>query len=225
MSIGPGEGLNFDFDLGPERIYDPETVADYVIWPLVDELWWDDWRQNTFAGNANVSTRRGTHKGQKFDIAIRAFTDVWIDADDTKYTATDIELASVAVIEVESILEDDRRDMVLAAASNDSKQVQKYKRKTLLVKAAANYVFHSDGESGIESHQLVENNQGEVIWHLETTQKPPKIDEDNPDTVVLCDPMLREQDMELIEAGLYVFRAPRALIRALHEIKAHPIVS
>jgi hypothetical protein len=86
MSVESGEVSDSVVD--PRNSYNPETLANEVIWPLVNYIWTcgtgtDDWRRDAVAEEDMINTfRRGRHKGRNFRAELAASLDAEIEIDD-----------------------------------------------------------------------------------------------------------------------------------------------
>lgn len=84
--------------------------------------------------------------------------------------------------------------------------------------------FQFDAENTVQVHlsQRLLAPDGEIIWQPRTV-----VDRENPEahTPIHMPRTFNEADMDLLESGLGVFRAPKAILHALEEIRQHPMVS
>lgn len=214
MAINPSELPSFDMDFA-RREYDPGRIAEEVIWPLVDAVWWDDWRQRSHVGNEWHIIKRGARNGELVDVILNAFQDAQIlDFDEEPDESEPFgPTLSTAILEVEPILTDERRDIILDLAAEDNSKIAAALERheagekldedeqddddpevdieDLTVKINFSYKFYSDGEYMIESGKVVEDIEGIVIWckdedeDVTTIEEPETVDEDDPETVVL----------------------------------------
>jgi hypothetical protein len=225
MAVGPGELPSFDLDFGPQQEYDPAKIAAEVIWPLVDAVWWNDWRKFSHVGNEWHVTKRGlNHLGELIDVTLNAFQDACILDIDEEIDDNDPDgpTMATAILELEPILTDHRRDIVLAHAAADNDEiadaVERYNSgeershededededeegeprlyvEDLTVKLNFSYKFYSDGEFAIESGKVVEDIEAFAIWTK---------DEDD-DLVIMEKPeAVNEDDPETIILGQIV---------------------
>jgi len=100
----------------------------------------------------------------------------------------------------------------------------------LVVKVGLTYYIDTDDDLVIEASQLIEDVDGEVIWNDSPYDgKEREDDEEATDTPadgiilgVCPEVKILEHDMEMIEAGIYILRAPEAIRKALAVIKVNP---
>jgi hypothetical protein len=230
MSVNPGENPNFDIDFGPMRSYSPEQIAEQLVWPLVDAVWWNDWRRYSHIGNQFHVSKRGVGLGgQQIDVTLSAYHDLerLSSGDDDG-----IPILSTAILDIEPIVIDERRDFILASAMADEPKINEWNDEHTTVKVGTAYKFYSDGEYAIQTGQTVEDIDGEAAWTKEDDDEESESyateDEDFSDEILfetIVPPSILDHDMEMISAGLYIFNAPAAIIKALHLIKKNTVES
>ncbi|MGI9027637.1 MAG: hypothetical protein ACR2FM_02205 [Candidatus Saccharimonadales bacterium] len=228
MSSVPGEMPSFDFNFGPQRTYDHIQLADTVVWPLVNEIWWQDWRTKSHLGNEMHVLKRGVINSQLFDVAIGAYTEL---TDREEEPGDSNPIISVATIDIRSIVEDERKDMILSLAAYQSDELEHYDVEHLLVNTGTVYKFGTDNDVEIETSQSVESIDGQIVWYSDSTDEDEEADEPDEDTPTIviysAQPATKifDQDMDMLQAGLLVFNSPTAIIKALHTIRDNPVLS
>lgn len=221
MASIPGEASGFSFDFGPERSFDQIEVAQRLIWPLVDVYWQGDWREQSKVGHEMRIPRSGMFNGQNYDVALTAFSQYLLEEEDEE---SGIPILSSAVLEVEPIVTDERKDMIIAKAQqDDAERFEEMDEEDLVAKISTSYSFDTDDDMEIETCQAVEDIEGEHVWMSESSSYidvPSDQDTENEVIISMRTPStLLEHDMELIEAGLYILRAPKSIMKALAIIK------
>jgi hypothetical protein len=242
MTYRPGEGGDFEFNLEVPQAVDPEVLAEYVLWPMVDSYWRGDWREVS-ALTDNLEVRKlGSIEGQQYDVGLFASNDVWEVDEDTE---TGLGKLATVVIDVQTLVTDGRRDVLLSSAREDiGKRIENGRMLNdetielldedmdpddLCFKVAATYSIDTDGDVEIDIDQSIEDVTGNIIWYKEPSSDENDADdnEDDPDDeestkIIYPRPIqaiIMEHDLELIEYGVRVLDPTQAVLRALRELR------
>lgn len=225
MSTDPNRLPDFE----PFKAFDHRLVGSRVLWPLVDKLWEDDWRKNSFLGNEMHISRRGNGSEGLMDVTVSAYTERESDDD---FSTENIPIISTVEVTIHQHTTDERRDMIIDAAVADAEEVDPDDEDEITIndfddlddvqtRVISSYLLDTDGELQINTGQAVTDIEGHEVWTLESRSHIPRLDPDNPETVVhsVIPSRLHRHDMDLLESGLIVFRAPEALVKALQALK------
>jgi hypothetical protein len=212
------------FDFGPEKSYNPEMVAEQVVWPLVDYLWRGDWRVASQVGDELHIPKHGKHGDKILDVALEADCDEWTDDKGQK------RINYGASLSIEEVTTNLSRDIALQAAKiamtefvdendedneeDESELWPEGDEKDFIVRKGASYFFESDGYWNLELYRSIEGPQQRVtVGMLDTELEGVSLDK------------LLYHDIEAIEACCIVMNAPVAIKKALEVIKAKPVFS
>jgi hypothetical protein len=234
MSITPGEFPGIGVT-GTERQYDHRAVEMHLIWPLVSLHYrgGKDFRETHATAQLNVR-KNDIFNGCEYDVLLRAEHDVFGGDENTH---TGVPSLTTAYLEVEEVVYDHRRGVILSAAREQSKKVREEDEVDLRTKVGACFRFDTDGDGYVEIKQIVEDFEGFMIWPeadepydngAEDDSDGEDIDteKDSEERVIIkpwTEVRLFDQDMELIEAGIYLLNPTRGIKKALEIIRANPI--
>lgn len=215
MSMQPGGFPDFDFDSTMFRSYDHVELAQRVVWPMVDTLWRGDWRENSWPNDDLSVCRHGSYGGTNYGAQIGAYT----ETEDVADTDKNNPIISTAFLEVQEILDQQARLGILELAESELDEMREasstFDKSQLIAKSCVAYKFDTDDDLEISSSTVLESPGGNVIWFEDTQSK----DTDEHHDYYGLETPLYAQDLERIEAGLYVLKTPRAIMKTLQKIK------
>lgn len=231
--------------IGALPAFDHEALAKTVLWPLVEVRCGYDWQEETFAGNELLIMYRGEIDGLTTEVELCAETEGIDEDDDSSFNETDL-LSTVEVVIARHVV-DERRDMIFQAMNQwRSRQTEESlvfpvdfyaeKQETLVAKIISSYAIDTDGDLFLQQLQGLHTADNVLVWDskdLEDEEDAVDLldgDATIEDILAVCDdesknPILREHDMELLESGLIVARAPQIILNAFQVIKNNPTLS
>lgn len=115
--------------------------------------------------------------------------------------------------------------MIIVLASAQGSKFEKRDPDDLEFRLGSAYAFNAMGYAEVEKCQTITNRGGEIIWTSSLGKLTSSADT-NDEFIIRGDadtPILKEDDMDRIEAGIYIFKAPHAIKRALEIIRAEPV--
>ncbi len=212
----PSEGAGgFNFDVVPEEIYDTRAIADVAIWPLADYLWRGDWRNDSEPGHFFRFPRSGMVDGAHFEVVLIARCEFYLAKSDEVIT-DDVTLI------VEEIAQGAEKAFIISEAQKDDPTASKAwdEGQHLIVKKSYNYCFGDAFENTITP--LIEDTNGAELWVPSelAAADTKRGDEDEDDQAEAS--VLRLPDLETIELAFDILKAPKAIRRALRELKSAP---
>lgn len=230
MSAVPGESPSFDFSLIPQEYFDRDRIAEEVVWPLVNHYWRGEWRlYSALEDSLNIS-RKGSHNGGEYLVSLTAHNSL-MDEDDPE---EGIPVLGEATFELESIVHDERRDMILSKAEEDP-DVAELDEDDTVVSTCTVYNFDTDGDMQVTTEHIVKAFHGEMLWYEEQGEISDVIEteEDSDDDELGTEDELRllewpdiklqQPDMDQLESGLYVLRAPDVIMATFKAIRQNPL--
>lgn len=233
--------------------FSAEEVAEKVMWPLIDDVWRDDWREHSVVASDPfryprrgvipdrivvrntlpsseyadsvllASTIAGEGDVDEFGVPLREsyvslLLKLYVDAD-----AKDA-MINRAIQEEENTSEepeeseedeDEHAELVVVEGVN---YINNYDDPgdELLAVISTEFMFDSSGGAEIARKQWLAEPDGTLVWTPSMV-----VDKDDSDAIgsVYSPEAFTRTDVDLIEAGLYIFKAPEAIIRALRAIK------
>lgn len=226
--------------------FDDEKIADQVIWSLVDYIWEDDWRENSFVGNNLTIMRRGSDEEGKIDVRLEAYTELFDEEDDEYLDGSDEGeshsqqrcILSTAEISIRRHVTDERRDMMIQRAlseveedEEDELSIEDYDyddEEKVVAQIEQFYMFDTDGCMEKSVAQRLADIKGNAIWHSESASDLLYESSEDPDTgtVILSSisPIYLDKfDLHALESGLLVFNAPKDILQALRKIRQRPV--
>lgn len=192
--------------------FDPEEVADTIIWPVVDELWQGDWRSESYPGMPFQFPRRS--------IVGELVTDVYLVAA-SEHPEEDQEaegMVCCATIDIQTIVTDALRDHVIGRAFEEWIETRHeygelYTPEDLVVKTSTAYIFQS-GEVLVQNSQhVVEEIDGDILW----------TSNDYDADVMPFQARLYEHDLNRLGQALFVLTESPEHEEVLAAIKKRPV--
>lgn len=249
-----GKAVSFDFGIDGHQ-YDAHEIGELVLWPMVDKAWHrrDLWRKRSFPGNNLRLAQRGWHRSAQYQVELKAVT-YNDDYDGEEDEVTGLAVGHVMQLGIKWFVENDRKDMIIAQAQAEARQVSEATPEQLaimgkgyeededededdereailpehfddpdclLASSHTRYELSTSGKVEIETQQHIMDEEGEELWTSDslTVAGGTELADSLYFTVPERYPSFHHDDIELIEAGLYVFGSPRSLIRALRQIQ------
>lgn len=218
MATEPGEMPTFDF--GPERAYNAELIAEQVVWPLVNKHCDGDWRQESEDKDVLTFSKRKMHQGRMLYVELAADCEkLYIDDDQPEVIRT-------AMLYLEEVAIEPGRTILLEAAriafsegTHESAGFDEWlwpdgDESHFVVKKCAAYLFDTDGDWDAKPYRRVEGPNRQLSVPLSKAEES-----------LVAEDKLALHDVEAIEAGCFVLNAPKAIIKAIQNVKDRPVFS
>jgi hypothetical protein len=222
MSSVPGEVPEFNIDLGPEKTYAPEVIADKIMWPVVDAFWHGNWREDSIPKQEFTFPKVGQHNGAMLDVELNADCEL----------SEDMISRSVSLA-VEEILTGDIRAFTLARIKqqyeqeveewedNDEEDADEWPEgdeERFIIRCGVGFTFEEDGNWYINLYHAVEGPYERLVVYPNDADNSP---EDLKDMSQLSQ-RIREHDLEMMEVAFEILGAPEEITHALQEVRVHP---
>lgn len=215
------------FEMEPNA-YDVDRVALEVIWPLVDYAWHagrrsDNWLEDTKARDSVTTFGRKTIEGQEFRVVLEACADYTFEDDEET-----LALVRSATIKVEETARGDAREVLMNRALVEVEKADKAIREAGHGDAPSAWPEGEDDEIAIKTVRTYEFNcSGDWgdphVVAVEGLDKRIEISFDNRNESI--DYEMRLHDVEAIEVACRVLSAPKAIMKAIQNIKHQPVAS
>lgn len=224
-----------------ETHIETDEVLSSVVWPLVDHCWRDDWRANSYPDNRLVIEKMGKVGPKLFRATLVADTGVELTGFDDERTVHEVG------IHVDELLsEGSEAKLVLASLAEKNPRIHEVVEDTAKFNflRGTSYFFDEDGDLFLDHYSaILDKMTNECVVDDEGRLTPAyggnledfaevdfvehflhgRISDDSSDDD--CPPdlgpdVLRDHDLEHLENGVLVFKAPRAIIDTLNRLRA-----
>jgi hypothetical protein len=229
---------------GTEIGYDPERIANDVIWPIIDDKYRGDYRRESLPTMDEFSyPKAGTYKGRLLEVTLTAGCDEEMrkvsDGEDELDLAFMIHDATITITEhtpamLEYVLERFKEEDASAAD-----EYLKDDDEDPSLRSISRYRFYIDTFGGVTSrgyYALVDSEMFEVwctdditIEEFEGSDDEPDTDLDDEDSTVFdrmtpsTEP-LYDEDIEMLLTAAAILDAPDNVVGYLQKIKKYPDV-
>lgn len=143
--------------------FDPDKIAERLIWPVVDDLWRGDWRNRSFPGIPFQFPRSGKRNGQILDVCLIAASEYPESGDE------DDGMLCCVTIDIQTVVTDALREHILEKTFEDwgdarVDYLNGYTEDDLVTKTSVAYVFQSGEVIALSSQQVNDERDGGVLW-------------------------------------------------------------
>lgn len=198
--------------------YSSEEIADRLMWPLVNQLWGDDWRQVAVPGSEFALPKSALYDG--WLTYVKLSVNCMMEEEDGHFQIDeplvhDIEL-QIAKTESEFI-----RDLLLSnIPSGDRESVMTDVDQDSLAALKRTTYYFSDQNfemiySGIDEACVLQTPNGGVKWIMDSR--------DDPDDVEFPEVRFREHDLDILAFGAKLLTGQHQYDAVVNDIKKHPV--
>ncbi|HVI60859.1 MAG TPA: hypothetical protein VM535_01740 [Candidatus Saccharimonadales bacterium] len=222
-----GEGSPFDF--GVETAdqlpsYDSVRIAEQAVWPTVDHLWRNNWREESVTGQELTFPAVGLQDGVVYDIRL----DAGCYRLSTEASGCHV-LAHTVRLRLKEEATDGVDDLVFnhAAQGNSETLAELSRDESLVAKKGIEYLFDSEEEAEINAFQSIDDADGMELWVSDYLDEEALGDldefDDAIDDIIYDTDRFYRHDVENISMALSILGAPESCLRALQIIKSQPV--